>query len=202
MSEEKNQEQEMIGYGLKPIKVVLDTPTGTKELIFEPTIWTEEEKKKAGGLACHGNCPYGCDLCMKIPCPLNYTEEDDPDIGSRFSVADICGALGDKNSKFLPSKYLKDEYRYYRPAPGTLEDNFPEFQEIYDSIYKDGKTFFSLGEVIDTVCPDTCDLYCKDHSRCTTENGMCFLKDLLEKRNNRFLNKDGFKDRKDRSSEL
>ena len=31
---------------------------------------------------------------------------------------------------------------------------------------------------------------------------MCFLKDLLEKRNNRFLNKDGFKDCKDRSSEL
>lgn len=117
------------------------------------------------------SCPL-CDFCDLISDPKN------PDNKER-SFQDFCIETGDQTPEDMFSE-------------GKFENLVPEISDVLkfandfnQNIYKQmlqKDRYVRLGDVIDSFCgPDgyTCPVYNKDHTNCSSENGLCVLRKLF-----------------------
>lgn len=142
---------------LKRVKV--DTPLGVKYLTFSPVseIPTDE-------LICTKYCSYH-EVCGKLPHPSDPTNED-------LSFTDFCNDLGEKEGD--------EDLALTFPCKGELENLFKDDKSILQIIV--GKNpIYRLTDIIDSCCPGMCELYNKEHSKCTERNRMCIFSSLLIK---------------------
>ena len=88
-----------------------------------------------------------------------------------LSFTDFCNDLGaeDGSDSELTSMVPKD---------GSLEELFRGYPNVLQKIIGKKKLVY-LNDVIDKCCPDICDYYNKEHTDCTLENKMCFLRGLF-----------------------
>lgn len=141
--------------------VKFETKYGTKSLVFVPVLDDDDPEK----LLCDSHCPYGPDICRLLKDPKNPDDKN-------FSFMDFCGALGSEEGGDV-------SFGQCVPMEGTLEANLTDFPEIYQ-VLCERNPLVSVNKVIDSVCQDSCDMYCPDHSMCRPDNQACFLVDLLK----------------------
>lgn len=147
---------------MKKIKrVEVNTPKGTRLFTMRPTTDELEE----GELFCDSICPYGANVCTRLPDP-RYPENSD------LCFCDFCDSLGETDASCSSMV----------PLDGEIERVFPDFPDII-KILGEEDPLIKVGEVIDSVCAGGCDLYNKDHSGCTAENSLCILKQILKDKN-------------------
>jgi hypothetical protein len=146
-------------------KVIVKNSDGEKEFMFRPVIPDEDVEI----LVCDKECPYGINVCSKLPHPEFLDDENK-------TFQDFC--IGVKDD------YTQEDYYTssigYVPQKGTIEDNMADvegFQRIIKRHYVDIK------DVIRTICCDICDRYRDDFKNCTSDYSGCILHDLLQKTN-------------------
>ena len=147
-------------------KIKIETPNGVRYLTFRPVVKLPEETK----LACDSVCPIGGKICRKLRDPRNPEDKDS-------CFMDFCSNLGEGDDK------ENGILMQYRPENGTVEENLYDIDNVYDVLIKNNG-YVKITEVIDSVCKDTCPMWCADHSKCNVSNNMCLLQDLLK--NNRY----------------
>ena len=142
---------------LKSIKVSMSDGT-EKVIVYRPI-----EEIPTSHLICDKECPYG-KCCSELPDPRNMEDEE-------LSFTDFCNDLGaeDGSDSELTSMVPKD---------GSLEELFRGYPNVLQKIIGKKKLVY-LNDVIDKCCPDICDYYNKEHTDCTLENKMCFLRGLF-----------------------
>lgn len=129
---------------------------------------------EAEELACETRCPLN-GICDKLRDPRH------PDDGE-YSFNDFCLCTGDKG-RDEADVINDDTLDGYMPV---IEDvlKFAEGTntEIYQEIIK-ANPYVKISDLIDNVCSEDgfgCTMYDKEHSRCTSKNGMCILKKLFK----------------------
>lgn len=143
---------------IKRIKVV--TSNGDRYLVFRPVLDNHNE------ISCLSVCPYGPKICGSLRDPR---DPENPD----KTFLDFCGNLG-----IIDDEENKD-YKDYVPVEGTIEQVFPEYEDVYQNIIKENG-YVRMTNVIDAVCDGVCGLYNDCHSACSPSNGSCMLHSLLK----------------------
>lgn len=145
---------------------VTDKQGNVREFIFKPV---DQNDCGENELICEKLCPYGINRCVTMPDPR------DPE-NPRRHFQDYCYSLGDDS-----------ELMGYVPQDTAIEKGFENDVDIFRNLINSGH-LVDLRDVIHCVCEDTCDLYKKDLSGCTSRNKSCLLYMLLnkvDKRNNK-----------------
>lgn len=161
-------------------RVRIETPEGPKFITFRPVTELPEGKK----IACDCVCPYGGKVCSRLKDP---SAPDDPE----STFMDFCANLGDdldEKNRVLAT---------YMPSPGTLEENLPDWNNVYNVLIKENG-YVRVTDVIDSACSDTCPMYDPEHSKCSPENRACLLQDLLKNKN---FNPNALKEMKEKSED-
>lgn len=146
---------------LKRVKV--STPKGDRFITMRPVTDDLEE----GEIFCDSICPYGGKVCQRFPDPRNPEN-------SELTFCDFCSDLGEDEGK--------EELNSMVPLEGEIERAFPDFPDIV-KVIEEEDPLVRVGDVIDSVCADGCDLYRSDHSECTSEYPLCILKGILKDKN-------------------
>ena len=140
--------------------------------LYNFTLVTEDEKQLGAADLCEKYCPYS-KMCINIPHPADMNN-------NHKHFVSFCNNIND----YVEGKD-KDpnlEYTSY-PARGAIEELFKEMgSNMYKNITS-GKNdlLIKVSDVIDSLCPDTCDLYDPKHTKCNSKNSYCILHILLKK---------------------
>lgn len=157
--------------------VIIDTPKGKRSLTFAPITLDENTKSNIVGVACDKICPYGIKVCECLKDPMNPDDEN-------RNFIDFCSNVGQffvKDDDKDDTDTLENLTENYMPAEGTLEENLYDIDNFFEKAIKE-KNLVKIGDVIDSVCPDACIFYNKEHSACTSTNEICMLHNLLNGR--------------------
>lgn len=104
-------------------------------------------------------CPYSRnEFCDNIPDPNGEPDK---------SFLDYCNDLSYEN---------EDSFAEAVPIEGTIEKVLGI--DLMETVIKKNP-IVRVDKVIDTLCPDFCDQYSKDHKNCNSTNRTCILKKLL-----------------------
>ena len=122
------------------------------------------------------------DLICEVACPLNSVCDklkDPRDLNDETACFnDFCLAIGDPDKS--AEEILNDESQ--ENLMPDIEDVLKFAEETNHDIYQeiiDSDPYVKLADVIDCVCGEEgfdCSFYSKDHSNCTSKNGLCILK--------------------------
>lgn len=150
-------------------KVLVKTPKGDRWFTMRPVT----DELDDGEIYCDTVCPYGGEICTRLPDPRNPSN---PEV--RFT--DFCNSLGDSDEEHGVEEDI--ELKKTVPLDGEIERVFPDFPDII-KIVNEENPLVRLGDVIDSVCEGGCEYYCPDHSKCNSSNSLCVLKELLKDKN-------------------
>lgn len=140
----------------KKVVVVKDDATG-KERSFTliPAGY------KDGIYDCEQVCPL-FKICHLLPDPRNSADKNS-------TLCEWCGQLAD------------DDKNNYYPEPGSVDDAFAdEGESVIKILTQKNPTMLKLKDFTDSFCPDFCEQYTTDYSKCDGSNAACIICKLLK----------------------